>query len=248
MLQVSYKLESEIPDGLKEHYVEKDGEWILDGYVTKGKLDEFRTNNRDLAKEKETLQAQLLKFKDIDPAKYAESVEKLQELENERLAAAGEWKVLKANLEQQHADTLKSEKEKAKKIQEGWNKEKIANQTAMIVTQHAIPEEGNMKYIQSDILEMASIDPESQVIVFLDEKGLKKRNEAGDAELTLEEFLTKTYIPKSKLFLKSQGGGAMGTKDIPLVGAGQVSVDSISGQDIPGQMIDDLASGKVAAV
>lgn len=248
MLQVSYKQESEIPEGLKEHYEEKDGIWILSGFVPKAKLDEFRSNNRNLAKEKETLQAQLLKFKDIDPAKYAESVEKLQELENNRLAEAGEWKVLKANLEQQHSDTLKSEKEKAKIIQDGWNKEKVANQTAMIVLRHAIPEEGNMKYIQADILESATIDPETQNIVFLDEKGLKRKNEAGDNDLTLEEYLTKTYIPKSKLFLKSEGGGGLGTQDIPFVGAGQVSVDSISGKDISADMIDKLASGEIQAV
>jgi AAA15 family ATPase/GTPase len=248
MLQVSYKQESEIPEGLKEHYEEKEGTWILSGFVPKAKLDEFRSNNRDLAKAKETLEAQLLKFKDIDPTKYAESVQKLQELENERLAAAGEWKILQANLEQSHADALKAEKGRVKAIQEGWNKEKIANQTAMVVMKHAIPEEGNMKYIQADILEMASIDLETNQIVFLDEKGLKKKNEAGDANLTLEEFLTKTYIPKSKLFLKSQGGGAIGTPNIPFIGAGQVSVDAISGRNIPGSMIEDLASGKIVAM
>jgi len=248
MLKVSYEKESEIPEELKTHYVEKDDIWVLDGYIPKGKLDEFRTNNRNLAKEKEELQAQLLKFKDIDPAKYAESVEKLQELENERLAEAGEWKVLKANLEQSHADVLKAEKAKIKAIQDGWNQEKIANQTAMIVTRHAVPEEGNMKYIQADILEQASIDPETQQIVFLDEKGLKKKNEAGDKDLDLEEYLVKSYIPKSKLFRKSQGGGALGAENIPLIGGNQVNVDNISGKDISSSMIEDLASGKIEAV
>ncbi|MFH1422922.1 MAG: hypothetical protein ABIH42_09465 [Planctomycetota bacterium] len=248
MLQVSYKLESEIPDGLKEHYEEKDGIWILSGFVPKAKLDEFRTNNRDLAKAKETLEAQLLKFKDIDPTKYQEAVQNLQKLENERLEAAGEWKVLQANLEQSHADALKSEKARAKAIQEGWNKEKIANQTAMIVTRHAIPEEGNMKYIQADILENASIDPETQQIIFLDSKGLKQKNEAGDANLTLEEYLVKTYIPKSKLFRKSQGGGAIGAQDVPLIGAGQVSFDAVSGRNISASTIEKLASGEIKAV
>jgi len=248
MLQVSYKLESEIPEGLREHYEEKDGAWVLSGFVPKAKLDEFRDNNRNLAKEKEALQGQLLKFKDIDPVKYSESVQKLQELENERLAAAGEWKILQANLEQQHAESLKSEKARAKAIQDGWNKEKIANQAAMIVTRYAVPEEGNMKYIQADILEMASIDPETNQIVFLDEKGLKRKNEAGDKNLTLEEYLTKTYIPKSKLFRKSQGGGGLGALDIPLINAGQVSIDSVSGKEISADMFGKLAAGSIQAV
>jgi hypothetical protein len=248
MLQVSYKLESEIPADLKEHYEEKEGVWVLAGFVPKGKLDEFRENNRDLAKAKATLEAQLLKFKDIDPAKYQEAVTKLQELENNRLAEAGEWKVLKANLEQSHADALKGEKLKTKAIQEGWNKEKIANQTAMIVTRYAVPEEGNMKYIQADILEIASIDPETQEIIFLDEKGLKRKNEAGDLNLNLEEYLTKTYIPKSKLFRKSQGAGGLGALDIPLINAGQVSLDSVSGKNISSDMMSKLASGEIQAV
>lgn len=249
MLVASYAQESEIPEELKSHYKKgENGTWTLEGYVPKSKLDEFRDNNRNLAKDKETLQAQLLQFKDIDPEKYAEAVTKLQALENDRLAEAGEWKVLKANLEQAHADTLKAEKAKAAAIQEGWNKEKISSQTAMIVTRHAVPEEGNMKYVQADVLERATIDPESQKIVFLDDKGLKIKNAAGDADLELEEYLTKTYIPNSKLFRRSEGAGALGGDFIPMLDASSVSVEHISGKDISGQMIDDLASGKVKAV
>jgi len=248
MLLPSYKTQEEIPEGLRDHYEEKDGAWVLQGFVPKSKLDEFRTNNRNLAKEKEALQTQLLQFKDIDPDKYAEAVTKLQELENDRLAEAGEWKVLKANLEQAHADALKAANNKAAAIQEGWNREKIANQTAMIVMRHAVPEEGNMKYVQADVLEHATIDPETQKIVFLDDKGLKMKNAAGDADLELEEFLTKTYIPNSKLFRKSEGAGALGGDFIPMLSGNTVSVDHISGQNISGQMMDDLASGKVKAV
>lgn len=248
MLQASYTQESEIPEGLKEHYEEKDGAWIVSGFVQKTKLDEFRTNNRSLAKEKTELQNQLLTFKDIDPAKYAEAVEKLQALENDRLAEAGEWKVLKAKLDQENADSLKNANDKTAEIQAGWNKEKIANMTAMTVLKHAIPAEGNMKYIQNDIQSVTSIDPETNKIVFLNENGLKVKNEANDADLTLEEYLTKTYIPGSNLFQKSEGGGALGGTGIQMVTQGQVKIDSISGQEIPGSMIEDLANGKVKAV
>lgn len=248
VLPASFKTQEEIPEGLREHYAEKDGVWVPDGYVPKARLIEFRDNNRGLAKEKKELETQLLKFKDIDPEKYQEAVDKLQELENDRLAEAGEWKVLKANLEQSHADEIKKEKGKAKGVQEGWNREKIANQTAMIVMKHAVPEEGNMKYIQADVLEMASIDPETNQIIFLDEKGLKRKNEDGDKELTLEEFLVKTYIPKSKLFRRSTGGGALGADEIPRVGANQVHIDSIDGKDLSADTIEKLASGELVAV
>ena len=248
MLTPSYKTAEEIPDGLKEHYTQKDGLFILDGFVPKNKMEEFRENNKALAKEREELQTQLLKFKDIDPLQYADAVTKLRELENNRLVDAGEWKVLQVNLEQQHADLMKVEKEKSTAIQTGWNAEKIANQTAMTVLKHALPAEGNMQYIQSDIQKISSIDPVTNQIVFLDEKGLKKKNEAGDGDLTLDEYLTKIYIPKSNLFQKSEGGGGLGGVDIPMIAQGQVSVDSISGRDIPGDMISDLATGKVTAI
>ena len=248
MLKPSYASKEEIPEGLQEHYTQKDGIFVLDGFVHKNKVDEFRTNNISLAKEKEELQTQLLKFKDIDPTKYSEAVSKLQDLENDRLAEAGEFKVLKANLEQQHADQLVKEKAARENIQKGWNAEKIANATSNAVLKHALPADGNMRYIQADIQAVTSIDPETNAIVFLDDKGLKLKNEAGDADLTLEEYLTKQYIPKSNLFQKSEGSGSVGGNSIQFASQGQVKVDSISGRDIPGSMIESLASGKIQAV
>lgn len=243
----TYGQESEIPEELKAHYVENDGVWVPDGFVPKSKVEEFRANNRSLAKEREELQTQLLRFKDIDPDKYSESVQKLQELENDRLAEAGEWKVLKANLEQSHSDAIKFEKANAAKVQAGWNAEKIANQTAMTVLKYAMPAEGNMKYIQNDIKQVTAIDPDTNKIVFLDDKGVKINGESGEA-LTLDEYLTKTYIPTSNLFQKSEGSGAIGGVNIPMAAHGQVSVENISGRDIPGSMIADLASGKIIAI
>jgi len=244
----TYSQESEIPEELRPHYAEKDGVWAPEGFVPKTKLDEFRTNNKELFKTKEALQKQLLQFKDIDPKKYKESVEKLQELENKRLEDAGEWKVLKANLEQSYREKLKAEKENIKRLQDEWNKERIANQTAMTVLKYAVPGEGNMKYIQSDIQSVASIDPDTGKIVFLDDKGVKRSNEAGDGDLTLDEYLTKQYIPNSSLFQDSEGAGSRGSFNTGMVAHGQIEVDNISGKDIPGSMIDDLATGKIQAV
>lgn len=246
MLKTSYPTKEEIPDGLQEHYVEKDGIFILDGFVPKGKLTEFRDNNRNLAKEKEVLQAQLLKFKDIDPEKYAESVEKLQELENNRLEEAGEFKLLTAQRDQAHADELAKQKSKAKVIQDTLDGERIDNATARLVLQYALPAEGNMRYIQADIREAASIDAETGNVVFLDEKGLKIKNEEG--ELLTHEAYIEAYIPKSNLFQKSSGGGALGGDTIHMISKGQVKVDSISGKDISGDMLSKLANGEVEAV
>ena len=248
-LQESYGTQEEIPENVRSDYVEKDGTWVLSlltKYVAKNKLDEFRTNNRSLIKDKEALQTQLLKFKDLDPEKYQEAVAKLQELEDARLLEKGEFGTLKARMEQEHADAIKAEKVKGKAIQDTLDGERIDNATARIVLAHALPEEGNMRYVQADIRAAASIDAETGKVVFLDDKGLKIKNDDGEV-LTHEEYI-KAYIPKSNLFRKSQGGGAMGASDIPMVSAGQVKVDNVSGKDISSKMIEDLASGKIQAV
>jgi hypothetical protein len=78
-----YDSQDDAPEPLREHLVEKDGKWILDveGYVTKDMLNEFRTNNRALNRDKEKLQKDYEalqtehaefqgKYKDIDPDEY----------------------------------------------------------------------------------------------------------------------------------------------------------------------------------
>ena len=251
MLQYSYKQESEIPEAIKGEYKRTDdGTWVLDGYAPKSKVDEFRDTSRALHKEKTQLQEQLLRFKGIDPEKYADAVQALEKLENERLEKAGEWKVLRANMEQAHNEALKRERERAQQIQEQWNREKIASQTALTVMKYAVPEEGNMKYIQNDLLELASIDPDTNDIVFFEDKErTKKRTNKDGNPVSLEEFLTTEYIPKSRLFKRSSGAGAMGSYDhIPMVSPNQVNIDHISGKNISGDMIEKLASGSIQAV
>lgn len=79
------KLEDE-PEALREHYAEKDGKFVLsvdpvDGFALedvsglKSALGAERT-------ERERLQTQVVKFKDIDPDKAREALAKLEELGN----------------------------------------------------------------------------------------------------------------------------------------------------------------------
>ncbi len=248
MFPTSYAKKEDIPKGQEDGYVEVDGAWVIEGFAPKGKVDEFRNNNITLTKKIEEQEKQLLKFKDVDPVKYADAHKKLQELENNRLADAGEWKVLQANLERQHAEEIQESQKQAKSIQKGWDLEKIANRTAMTVLQHAVPGEGNMKYIQGDIQDLFSIDPESGEIIMKDKKtGLPVKNEAKDGNLTLEEYLTKTYIPGSNLFQKSEGGGAMGNRNANNLNKGIVDINDINGREISGQNLEDLASGTLKA-
>jgi len=59
MIRYSYDTEAEIPEALKNEYVQKDGKWVLqvDGAVSKTQLDTFRDNNNALKKERDELKA-----------------------------------------------------------------------------------------------------------------------------------------------------------------------------------------------
>ena len=247
VLPADFKTFEEIPEGLREHYVEREGVWVLDGYTPKKKLDEFRSNNRNLSTRIKEVEDELLKFKGIDPEKYKESVTKLQELEDERLAKAGEFGVLKSKLEQSKLDLEKKHKEEMDLIRSELNGERIRNYAANTVMKLAVPEEGNMKYILSDLLDVTRIDPETGQYYIADETGKGKRSNGEGADLTLEDYLQKEYIPKSKLFRKSEGSGALGSPGMPIL-TNQVRLDQVSGKDISSDTLEKLAKGEITVV
>ena len=77
MLKSLYDTLDAIPEILREHAQEKDGKFVLDieGMIQRKDLDEWRTNNRNLKRELDTLKPQLAdlqeKYKDIDLEDYA---------------------------------------------------------------------------------------------------------------------------------------------------------------------------------
>jgi hypothetical protein len=79
-LKYKFKDVKEIPVGDERHYVERDGEWVLDaeGLVEKAKLDEFRTSNVTLKKELEEFKA---RYDGIDPEEVRRLAEEKRKLE-----------------------------------------------------------------------------------------------------------------------------------------------------------------------
>lgn len=80
-----------LSDELKGMYV-KDGDGFrlnVDGLVDKSKLDEFRDNNTKLKAELDKLKEEASKFKDIDPGKYKELMDKLVGEEEKKLLKDG---------------------------------------------------------------------------------------------------------------------------------------------------------------
>jgi hypothetical protein len=90
-MSLKFKLKSkeEIPAEQQSLYVERDGIWLLDvdGAVEKTKLDEFRTNNVALIKERDELKK---RFEGINPDDVRKLSEEKQKLEEERQVKAGE--------------------------------------------------------------------------------------------------------------------------------------------------------------
>ncbi len=91
-------------------YAEREGAWVLDveGAVDKAKLDEFRTTNVALLKERDELKQ---RFEGIDPDADRQLAAEKQHLDEERQLKAGEVekviearsKALKADFDKQHS-------------------------------------------------------------------------------------------------------------------------------------------------
>lgn len=83
-LKFKFKTKDEIPADHLPLYAERDGVWMLDveGAVDKSKLDEFRTTNVSLLKERDELKQ---RFDGIDPDQVRELMEAQQKAEEERL-------------------------------------------------------------------------------------------------------------------------------------------------------------------
>ena len=88
-LKFRFKSRDEIPTDHLPFYAERDGGWMLDvdGVVEKSKLDEFRTNNLTLIKERDELKQ---RFEGIDPDEVRKLAEEKRRLEEAQQIKAGE--------------------------------------------------------------------------------------------------------------------------------------------------------------
>lgn len=106
-LKFTCKSKDEVPADLSAHYVERNGAWVLDieGAVEKTKLEEFRTSNIALMKERDDLKR---RFEGIDPDQVRKLAEEKRQLEEQQQLKAGEFeKVLEGRVR-----TVKGELEK----------------------------------------------------------------------------------------------------------------------------------------
>ena len=107
ILKYKIKSKDEVPAEMQSLYVEREGAWMLDveGAADKTKLDEFRSTNVTLMKERDELKT---RFEGIDPDEVRKLAQEKKALEEQQRLKAGEFdKVLEARLK-----TAKGEWEK----------------------------------------------------------------------------------------------------------------------------------------
>ena len=87
-LKFKFKTKDEIPADHLPLYTEREGAFVLDveGAVDKSKLDEFRTTNAALVKERDELKQ---RFEGIDPAEVKQLKDAQQKAEEDRLLRTG---------------------------------------------------------------------------------------------------------------------------------------------------------------
>lgn len=87
---------SKLPDALKEHYAEDGDNYILDSddSTFKSRINEFRTNNISLAKEKEELQKRIKDFDGLDLEEVKEMKKRIQEIDDNEMIKKGDLEAL----------------------------------------------------------------------------------------------------------------------------------------------------------
>jgi hypothetical protein len=103
-LKFKFKTKEEIPADHLTLYAEREGAWVLDvdGAVDKSKLDEFRTTNVTLLKERDDLKK---RFEGIDPDEVRKLADEKRRLEEAQQLKAGEVeKVVEARVKALKSD------------------------------------------------------------------------------------------------------------------------------------------------
>jgi len=247
-------------DGLSEEvqklYVKKEDEkFHLDvDNPFKTQVAEFRTNNIALLKDKEKLTADLLKFKDIDPSKAKDALEKLQLIADKELIGKGKIEELltqrtermKQNYDNQIAAMNTSKDEltiNIKGLKEKLSVVTIDNAIQMAVSEDAVPVKGAMSDIISRGRSVFSLDDKGGVVA-LDDKGGIRYSKDGSNSLSIKEWAQNLSTDAPFLFEPSDGVGSKGGAGAG--GAGGKKIVSKSDPKAMSANIKEIADGTVS--
>lgn len=199
------KLE-DVPEAVRGLYKPDGEEFILDaeGIVPKERLDEFRENNI-------TLQKQLEKLKDIDPAKYRELTELQREVEEGRLLKAGK-------IDEVVNSRVTAMKKALEEERDGYRSraESSESQLSVLLIDSAVRNEALKLGVVSTALDDVVLRARSiykmkdGAAVPHNEKGEVIFGTDGKTPMAMNDWVTGLKKNAPHLFATSQGGGAGG--------------------------------------
>lgn len=240
-----YTKADEIPEGLSEFYVEKDGVYHLqaDGLVPKTTLDEFRNNNIKLSKELEKVQQTL---NGVDVNEYNKLKQEKELINDQKLIDAGQVEDVIQSRTEKMRNTYAEELNNLKIIAE--QKEKEANelrakQNSMLVNNSLKDEAlkaGVAPTALPDVLSRGSRIWQVQddnIVAMQNDTPMYSKN--GSQKLSMQEWLEDLSEEAPHLYKSSSGSGA--------TGGGSLGMRKISNrdQDALNSNLEAIASGKV---
>ena len=210
-LKFRCKSKDEVPAGLEAHYVERDGAWVLDaeGAADKSKLDEFRSTNVALMRERDELKK---RFEGIDPEQVRQLAEEKRRLEEAQQLKAGETeKVVEARVRaargelEKQVSALTSEREalNARLVTIQIDQGVVAAATKRGLRATAIPD---ITARARSVFRLANGVPTA----FEADGQTVRVGKDGVAALTLEEWIEAQVSEAPHLFEGNAGGGAAG--------------------------------------
>lgn len=193
----------------------------LDDKGFKSRLDEFRSNNVRLKQETEEMSKQMSKFKDVDPVKYREAIERLQEIEDKELVDKGNLEELfekRIERMKEAHDGKVSALEKAHEAAIGRaDRAESRLKTLVInsaitdaVTDVAAVRKGAMADVMSRAHAWWQLDDHGNPVAYRPGTTEPVFGEDGKAPLTTQEWVKSLTQDAPHLFEGSSGGGASG--------------------------------------
>jgi len=258
-MKLKYAKKEDIPDGMEAFYVEKDGEYIhkeaLD-MIPKGKLDEFRQNNVDLNKNIATLTEEMEKYKDLDPTLYADTLAKLQDMEDKKMIDAGQLEEVLAQrtdrMRQDYEAKMKAatdardlSDQNAGKYETQLSKLLVETAVAQAVANIGVPKKGAMFDIMSRANAVFKISPEGEIDAFEPDGSTQKYNKAGD-KLSIGDWAEELLADTPYLFEPTRGTDAPGGMGKP--DGSTIAKDQIDGANLQTDTIEAIATEKLVVV
>ncbi len=262
-LKVLLKSLDEVDESLRGLYTKVGDEYVLDtdDGDFKSRIAEFRNNNIDLNKRLEALsnsaeELEKLKkqFAGLDPEQARKAIEKMQEMEDQKLIDAGKLDELLAQrterMKSDYEGQISSYKENLEALQKERDMLKgklqevvIDNALQQAVTSVATVRKGAMEDVLARGRRRWRLNDDGNPVP-IDDDGNVIYGKDPAKPMTMAEWAQSLVQDASYLFESNTGGGGQGN----MGGSADGSIIDASNQDAINQNIEAIAAGKAKVV